>query len=192
VLRSSLTEVDEKRNVRTKATFGGAVNAWMRMHAVNENTLADNDALARRYFCLRGRPPADSDHGAAAGEVLRGLASLSRRCDVVRSLSTLPTEHMSVKRSGTAASRPRAGWGTSPASLTDLPRFVLLSRSVDIDAHAECPGWHRGRSAKAGTRPTVVRLTTDTPPATRIGMTTRAGPALGSALGCAFEGRSAR
>jgi hypothetical protein len=36
VLRSSLTEVDEQRNVCTKATFGDAVNAWMRMHAVNE------------------------------------------------------------------------------------------------------------------------------------------------------------
>jgi hypothetical protein len=49
VLRSSLTEVDEQRNVCTKATFGDAVNAWMRMHAVNENTLADNDALALTY-----------------------------------------------------------------------------------------------------------------------------------------------
>ena len=37
MLRSSLTEVDEQRNVRTKATFGDAVNAWIRMHAVNEN-----------------------------------------------------------------------------------------------------------------------------------------------------------
>jgi hypothetical protein len=27
-------------------TFGDAVNAWMRMHVVNENILADNDALA--------------------------------------------------------------------------------------------------------------------------------------------------
>ena len=49
-----LTEVDEQRNVHTKATFGDAVNAWMRMHAVNENTLAANDALARRYRCRRG------------------------------------------------------------------------------------------------------------------------------------------
>jgi hypothetical protein len=49
VLRSSLTEVDEQRNVCTKATFGDAVNAWMGMHAVNENTLADNDALALTY-----------------------------------------------------------------------------------------------------------------------------------------------
>ena len=29
MLRSSLTEVDEQRNVCTKATFGDAVNAWM-------------------------------------------------------------------------------------------------------------------------------------------------------------------
>jgi hypothetical protein len=53
VLRSSLIEVDEQRNVRTKANFDDAVNAWMRMLAVNENTLADNDALARRYRCRR-------------------------------------------------------------------------------------------------------------------------------------------
>src|SRR5882757_8083666 len=38
ILRRLLTEVDEQRNPRTKATFGAAIDAWLKVHEADANT----------------------------------------------------------------------------------------------------------------------------------------------------------
>jgi integrase len=69
IMRRLLTEVDEQRNVRTTATLGAALDAWLRVHEVEQNTRKGYETHARLYI----KPAL----GARAG-----LARCSHRCSV--------------------------------------------------------------------------------------------------------------
>lgn len=49
-LRRLAAEVDEQRNARTKATLTTAVDAWLRIHEAEANTLRGYEANARRHI----------------------------------------------------------------------------------------------------------------------------------------------
>jgi integrase len=50
VMRRLLTEVDEQRQARTKATLSQALDSWLKVHEAEANTLAGYEANARRYI----------------------------------------------------------------------------------------------------------------------------------------------
>jgi integrase len=50
IMRRLLTEVDEQRNPRTKATLGAALDAWLRVHEAEENTLKGYEVYVRRHI----------------------------------------------------------------------------------------------------------------------------------------------
>src|SRR6266496_4348747 len=50
VLRRLLTQVDEQRHARTKATLSQALDSWLKVHEAEANTLAGYEANARRYI----------------------------------------------------------------------------------------------------------------------------------------------
>jgi integrase len=47
ILRRLLAEVDEQRNARRRATLGTAIDAWLKIHEVEDNTLNGYRANAR-------------------------------------------------------------------------------------------------------------------------------------------------
>ena len=49
-LRRLLTQVDEQRHARTKATLSQALDSWLKVHEAEANTLAGYEANARRYI----------------------------------------------------------------------------------------------------------------------------------------------
>jgi methylmalonyl-CoA mutase N-terminal domain/subunit len=49
-LRRLATEIEEQRNARTKATLANAVDAWLRVHEAEANTLRGYEANARRHI----------------------------------------------------------------------------------------------------------------------------------------------
>src|SRR5215467_4921814 len=50
IMRRLVSEVDEQRNPRTKATFGAAVDAWLKVHDVEPTTLSSYEMYVRRYI----------------------------------------------------------------------------------------------------------------------------------------------
>jgi integrase len=50
ILRRFIHQLDEQTHARTNATFGDAVDAWLRVHEVDANTAADYEAMARLYI----------------------------------------------------------------------------------------------------------------------------------------------
>jgi integrase len=50
ILRRLTSEVEEQRVARTKATLGTAVDAWLKIHEAEANTLRGYEANARRYI----------------------------------------------------------------------------------------------------------------------------------------------
>lgn len=50
ILRRLTAEVDEQRVAQTKATLGTAIDAWLKIHEVEANTLRGYEANARRYI----------------------------------------------------------------------------------------------------------------------------------------------
>src|SRR6266536_1926221 len=50
VLRRLLTQVDEQRHARTKATLSQALDSWLKVHEAETNTLSGYEANARRYI----------------------------------------------------------------------------------------------------------------------------------------------
>jgi integrase len=50
ILRRLVAEVEAQRVARTKATFGTAIDAWLKIHEVEANTLRGYEANARRYI----------------------------------------------------------------------------------------------------------------------------------------------
>jgi integrase len=47
ILRRLLTEVDEQRNARTRATLGTAIDSWLRVHDAEAGTLDGYEIHAR-------------------------------------------------------------------------------------------------------------------------------------------------
>ena len=58
IMRRLVSEVDEQRNARTKATLGAAIDAWLNVHDVEENTRRSYEMYTRRYVkaAAPGRP----------------------------------------------------------------------------------------------------------------------------------------
>ena len=79
ILRRLLTEVDEQRNPRTKATLGAAIDTWLRLHEAEGNTLAGYETHARLYI-----KPAlgDVPIGRLTTQMLEELYAQLRRCRV--------------------------------------------------------------------------------------------------------------
>lgn len=50
ILNRFRAQVDTQQNARTKATLCAAIDAWLRIHEVEENTRQGYDAYARRYI----------------------------------------------------------------------------------------------------------------------------------------------
>src|SRR6266702_4828959 len=50
ILRKLASEVDDQRHARTKATLGDAVDAWLRVHEVEQNTRKGYETHARLYI----------------------------------------------------------------------------------------------------------------------------------------------
>src|SRR5438552_1985141 len=50
VLRRLLTQVDEQRTARTRATLGEALDAWLRVHDAADNTLRGYESNIRLYI----------------------------------------------------------------------------------------------------------------------------------------------
>jgi integrase len=77
ILRRLVTAVDEQRNARTKATFGMALDAWLRVHDAAENTLAGYESNVRLYI-----KPAlgDVPIGKITAHMLEELYAQLRRC----------------------------------------------------------------------------------------------------------------
>lgn len=78
VLTRLLSQVDERRNPRTKATLGAALESWLRTHEAEETTLDGLPRLRAAHDRTRAwRRVARQDHAAGAGGVLRRPAPLS-------------------------------------------------------------------------------------------------------------------
>jgi integrase len=77
IMRRLLGDVDEQRNARTKATFGAAVDAWLRVHDAEPTTLKTYNMYARRYL-----KPAlgDVPIGKINAQVLEDFYAQLRRC----------------------------------------------------------------------------------------------------------------
>src|ERR671917_1766107 len=50
ILNRFRAQVDAQQNARTKATLGAAIDAWLRIHEVEENTRQGYEAYARKYI----------------------------------------------------------------------------------------------------------------------------------------------
>ena len=72
-----LAEVDQRRNARTKATLGTALDAWLKVHEAEESTLRSYDRYARRYI----RPALGGVAlGKVTAQVLEEFYAELRRC----------------------------------------------------------------------------------------------------------------
>lgn len=114
-LRKLLSEVDEHRHARTKATLGAAVDAWLRVHEVEQNTRNGYEAYARLYI-----KPAlgDVSIGKINAQLLEELYAQLRRCRA-RCDGKITIDHRvdgphdcRVVRHRRPRGRPRAGWDT--------------------------------------------------------------------------------
>jgi integrase len=77
ILRKLLSEVDEQRNARTKATFGTALDAWLRVTDLDETTREGYETYIRRYV----RPALDTVAVTKiTAQVLEELYAQLRRC----------------------------------------------------------------------------------------------------------------
>jgi len=77
ILRRLLTEVDEQRNARTKATLGTAIDTWLRVHDAEVGTLDGYEIHARLYV----RPAlGDVPVGKVSAQMLEELYAQLRRC----------------------------------------------------------------------------------------------------------------
>jgi hypothetical protein len=76
-MRRLLTEVDEQRHARTKATLSQALDSWLMVHEAEANTLAGYEANARRYIkpALGGVPV-----GKVTTHMLEEFYAQLRRC----------------------------------------------------------------------------------------------------------------
>ena len=79
LLRKLLSEVDDQRHTRTKATLGAAVDAWLAVHEAEENTRKGYETHARLYI-----KPAlgDVPLGKINAQQLETLYAQLRRCRV--------------------------------------------------------------------------------------------------------------
>ena len=50
ILTRLQAEVDQQRNARTKATFGAALDAWLRVHEIEATTRRSYEGYIRRYI----------------------------------------------------------------------------------------------------------------------------------------------
>jgi integrase len=89
IMRRLLTEVDEQRNVQTKATLGAAVDAWLAVHEVEQNTRKGYETHARLYI-----KPAlgDVPIGKINAQMLEQLYAELRRCRI-RCNGRVPIDH---------------------------------------------------------------------------------------------------
>ena len=77
ILRRLTAEVEEQRVAQTKATLGTAVDAWLKIHEVEANTLRGYESNARRYI----RPALGHvSIGKITAQVLEEFYAELRRC----------------------------------------------------------------------------------------------------------------
>jgi integrase len=77
ILPRLLTEVDQRRNPRTRATFGAALDAWLRVHEVEETTRRAYESYVRLYVRpALGHVPI----GRVSAQVLEEFYAELRRC----------------------------------------------------------------------------------------------------------------
>lgn len=89
IMRRLLTEVDEHRNVRTTATLAVAIDAWLRVHEVEENTRKGYETHARLYI----KPALGSvPIGKINAQMLEELYAQLRRCRI-RCNGRVPIDH---------------------------------------------------------------------------------------------------
>ena len=89
IMRRLLTEVDEQRNVQTKATLGAAIDAWLAVHEVEQDTRKGYETHARLYVkpAVGGVPL-----GKINAQMLEQLYAELRRCRV-RCNGRVPIDH---------------------------------------------------------------------------------------------------
>jgi integrase len=86
IMRRLQSAVDEQRGARTKATLGAALDAWLKVHDVEENTLRSYEMYTRRYVKTAppGRPGAkalaDVPIGKVNVQLLEEFYAELRRC----------------------------------------------------------------------------------------------------------------
>ena len=77
ILRRLIHEVEEQTHARTKATFADALDAWLQVHDVEQNTLAGYEANIRRYIKpALGAVPV----GRITAQMLEQFYAQLRRC----------------------------------------------------------------------------------------------------------------
>jgi integrase len=79
ILRRLLQEVEQQTHSRTKVTFGDALDAWLRVHDAEENTLSGYEANIRRYI---GPALGNVPVGKITARMLEELYAQLRRCRV--------------------------------------------------------------------------------------------------------------
>ena len=79
IMRRLITEVDEERHAKTKATLGAAVDAWLAVHEAEENTRKGYETHARLYI-----KPAlgDVPIGKINAQLLEQFYAQLRRCRI--------------------------------------------------------------------------------------------------------------
>jgi integrase len=114
ILRRFLTEVDEQRNAQTKATFGAALDAWLRVHDVEENTLAGYEANVRLYVRpALGDVPVSKVTARLLEELYAQLRRCRNRCDrrpFIEHRMDGPHECRDVQHRRPRGRRPAAGY----------------------------------------------------------------------------------
>ncbi len=86
IMRRLQSDVDEQRNARTKATLGAALDAWLKVHDVEENTRRSYEMYTRRYVKTAppGRPGTKALADVAIGKInvqlLEEFYAELRRC----------------------------------------------------------------------------------------------------------------
>ena len=77
ILTRLQAEVDEKRNARTKATLGAALEAWLRVHEIEETTRQAYEGYIRLHIA-----PAlgHIEVGKVTAQVLEEFYADLRRC----------------------------------------------------------------------------------------------------------------
>ena len=89
IMRRLLTEVDEQRNPRTKATLGAALDAWLRVHEAEPNTLKGYEVYVRRHIKpALGEVPI----GKINAQLLEEFYTQLRKCRV-RCNGRVPIDH---------------------------------------------------------------------------------------------------
>ena len=82
VLTRLLGEVDQQRNTRTRATFGTALDAWLRVHEVEETTRRGYESYIRLYIRpALGHLPIGKVSAQVLEEFYAGLRRCRSRCD---------------------------------------------------------------------------------------------------------------